>query len=429
MFQGVEGKTKSTKWFYDSGCSSICMKTFIPLTEYDSTLLQRGPFNIGGVGGLKVMANDEYLISVKRFDGRMQHFQGVTMDTITTEFPQVNLEKATCEVKQSDPTNIALQNCSVPPSVGGEVDVLVGIPYNSSFPELIHMLDCGLAIYRCRLASHDKRWNALLGGSHESFECLAEKSGNVSHLLANFVDGLKMFRTCGPPKLERCPMTIQEELFAKVLNARHTEVKEIRDLVTMEIAEENIANCLADNSVDSIRHQVCKQGEKSKENIITVTYCQDCSSIDLNSSSNLKAMTSEDRIWELKGVLKQVEKSGLDVDYRFVRCRSCSQSRDADMNDKISLREEQELQQCRDSVELDKVNRKVRVSLPLRGPERDFLVSNRASAEQTLVQQCKKYAGDTETKNAILKAFKKMMDPGFLVFLEDLDEDTRLKFM
>ena len=357
MFQGVEGKTKSTKWFYDSGCSSICMKTFIPLTEYDSTLLQRGPFNIGGVGGLKVMANDEYLISVKRFDGRMQHFQGVTMDTITTEFPQVNLEKATCEVKQSDPTNTALQNCSVPPSVGGEVDVLVGIPYNSSFPELIHMLDCGLAIYRCRLASYDKRWNALLGGSHESFECLAEKSGNVSHLLANFVDGLK------------------------------TTVK------------------------------------------TTVTYCQDCSSIDLNSSLNLKAMTSEDRIWELKGVIKQVEKSGLDVDYRFVRCRSCSQCRDADMNDKISLREEQELQQCRDSVELDKVNRKVRVSLPLRGPERDFLVSNRASAEQTLVQQCKKYAGDTETKNAILKAFKKMMDHGFLVFLEDLDEDTRLKFM
>ena len=71
MFQGVEGKIKSTKWFYDSGCSHMCMMNSIPVTEYDSTLLQKGPFNIGGVGGIKVMANDEYLISVKREDGRM----------------------------------------------------------------------------------------------------------------------------------------------------------------------------------------------------------------------------------------------------------------------------------------------------------------------------------------------------------------------
>ena len=433
MFQGVEGKTKSTKWFYDSGCSHICMKSSIPVTEYDSTLLQKGPFNIGGVGGLKVLASDEYLISVKREDGRMQHFQGVTMDTITTEFPEVNLEKATAEVLLSDPNNVALQKCSVPPSVGGEVDVLVGITYNSSFPELIHMLDCGLGIYRCRLASHDKRWNALLGGSHESFECLAEKSGNVSHLLANFVNGLKVFRTCGPPKLENCPMTIQEELYAKVLNARDTEVKDIKDLVTMEIAEQKIAECFGEDASKVTTKQLGQQSDndKSPENsIITVTYCQDCSTVDLiNSSTDMRSMTSEDRLWELRGVMKQLESSGLEVDYRCVRCRNCSQCRDAAMTDKISLREEQELQQCRDSVVLDKVNRKVRVSLPLRGPERDFLVSNRGSAEQTLEQQCKKYASDSDTKASILKAFKKMMDPGFLVFLEDLDEETKLEFI
>ena len=68
------------------------------------------------------------------------------MDTITTEFPEVNLERATDDVKQSDPTNTAIQKCSVPPCVGGHVDVLVGIRYNSSFPELIHMMDCALAI-------------------------------------------------------------------------------------------------------------------------------------------------------------------------------------------------------------------------------------------------------------------------------------------
>ena len=121
------------------------MKPDIPVREYDSTLLQRGPFNIGGVGDTKITAKDEYIISVRRVDGRTQHFQGVTMDHITSVFPEINLEAAVLDVKKSDPTNKPLQKCSVPPSVGGEVDVLVGIMFNSSFPELVHMLDCGLA--------------------------------------------------------------------------------------------------------------------------------------------------------------------------------------------------------------------------------------------------------------------------------------------
>ena len=58
-------------------------------------LYEKGPFNIGGVGGLQVMANNEYIFTVKRNDNRVQHFQAVTMDSITSEFPFINLEAAT----------------------------------------------------------------------------------------------------------------------------------------------------------------------------------------------------------------------------------------------------------------------------------------------------------------------------------------------
>ena len=44
-------------WFYDTGCSHLCMKNDVPRDEFDSTLLQQGPFNIGGVGGVQVMAS------------------------------------------------------------------------------------------------------------------------------------------------------------------------------------------------------------------------------------------------------------------------------------------------------------------------------------------------------------------------------------
>ena len=73
------------------------------------------------------------------------------------------------------------------------MDVLVGITYSSSFPQLVHMLDCGLGIYKCKLASHNKKWTALIGGSHESFDSLVKQSGHVSCLLTNFVEGLKTF--------------------------------------------------------------------------------------------------------------------------------------------------------------------------------------------------------------------------------------------
>ena len=79
-----------------------------------------------------------------------------------------------------------------------------------------------------------------------------------------------------------------------------------------------------------------------------------------------------------------------------------------------------------DSVLLDKVNNKV---WPLRGLERYFLVSNREMAEQVLLQQCKKYWADTPTKESILKAFKKMFDPGFLLFTEDIDENVKNMFI
>ena len=250
------------------------------------------------------------------------------------------------------------------------------------------------------------------------------------------MDGLKAFRSSGPPRLSRCPLTMEEELFAKARNAEDTEIEDIRDLVNMENAEVNISRYLNDQKVqlvsnpeetisdsDSIQEPDFNMGRK-----LIVLYCQECSVVDLENSS-ISSFVSDDRIWELKSLMREVESSGLDVDYRCVRCRSCQDCRNADHTDKISLREEQELQQCMDSVHLDKVNKRVIVSLPLRGPERDFLVTNRDSAEKILEQQCKKYFGDVEVKEKILKAFQKVFTPGFLVYLEDLDDETRNKFI
>ena len=63
----------------------------------------------------------------------------------------MNLTEATAEIKASQPENMALQNLTVPDSVGGEVHILLGIQYVAHFPKHIHSLESGLGIYELRL--------------------------------------------------------------------------------------------------------------------------------------------------------------------------------------------------------------------------------------------------------------------------------------
>ena len=66
---------------------------------------------------------------------------GKEVDKITTGFPLVNLTEATAEIKASQPKNMALQNLTVPKSVGGEVHNLLGMQYVAHFPKHVHSLE------------------------------------------------------------------------------------------------------------------------------------------------------------------------------------------------------------------------------------------------------------------------------------------------
>ena len=130
-------------------------------------------------------------------------------------------------------------------------------------------------------------------------------------------------------------------------------------------------------------------------------------------------ISSDERIRDFKK-MQQIHDSGLEVEYRCPKCRECQDCKDADRTEKISLREESERYEIQKSVHLDLENKKFQCSLPLMGRERDYLTSNRERALRILMQQCKKYHKDTETKNLILEAFKKLFDNGHAMLLSDL---------
>ena len=82
----------------------------------------------------------------------------------------------------------------------------------------------------------------------------------------------------------------------------------------------------------------------------------------------------------------------------------------------------------RESVKLDLPNRRIICSLPVRGPERDFLSTNRNRALQVLNQQCRKYQKDEDIKEVAVKAFSKLLDNGHAAFLDDVEDNTRKQF-
>ena len=81
--------------------------------------------------------------------------------------------------------------------------------------------------------------------------------------------------------------------------------------------------------------------------------------------------------------------SGLDIDYRCVKCRECSACKNADQSERTSLREEQEKLLVDESVYLDWEKKKIICSLPNRGNESEYLTTNRDRALKVLDQQCK----------------------------------------
>ena len=94
---------------------------------------------------------------------------------------------------------------------------------------------------------------------------------------------------------------------------------------------------------------------------------------------------ADERISELKKNM-DLQSAGLEIDYRCVRCRDCQQCKNADQTEKISLREEAEMVEIRNSVRLDLENKKILCTLPLRGKEEDFLSPNRDRCVKVLDQ-------------------------------------------
>ena len=223
LFSCAVGRTRSIKIFYDGGCSHVVIKDDIPVQQLPGIRTRKGPLTINGVGGTQITVGDEWACLLDLTDGSKQTIQGVTVDKITSKFPTIKLSEAIADIKASKPKYRALQELRVPEEVGGEADILLGTLYNSIFPVIIHTLPCGLFIAKLKISSPGNKWTGVIGGPHQSFQALAEQTGNPSYLLAHFIEGLQNYRLLGAPKITGPIMIWADEEFARSMTKAEVE--------------------------------------------------------------------------------------------------------------------------------------------------------------------------------------------------------------
>ena len=198
-------------------------------------------------------------------------------------------------------------------------------------------------------------------------------------------------RKLGPPVIPVNPLSVEEEIFARVHNM--SEQKEIFQLAYKE---------------------KCNMAAGHEERL-----CSTCLYTHMDEAP--------ETLRDIKN-LRLEQECGVDINYRCVKCRDCSSCRDSDRTEAISLREEAEMDMIDKSVQLDLVNKRIVCTLPLKGEERQFLSSNYGQALKILEQQVKVYSMQEATKELILKAFNKLFNNGHAAFMRDLTDAEKAAF-
>ena len=432
IFTRVKGKKNGANLFFDKGCGTALFRLGIPGVELEGVRIARGKIPIGGVGGIEIFAEEDWLVSLERTDGQRQLVQGLAVQSVTVDFPFIDTSEAVYDLKANS-ANDWVRNCVVPKNVGGVTDGLIGIQYDLIHPEPIHTLPSGLTLYRSRLATHDPGINAAIGGPHESFDFCCQNEGGAARVVTLFAQQIERYRNgeWTAPKVTTFPMSVEELKFAKEMNEKESGhllsglVEVERGLcwnedLFVEIDHQNKSasneNSTAETGIDGLPDLSC--------NLCGLTVVPEIWSEEVADVLGIH----EDKIKSIKEKWSQLQ-IGLDTEYRCPKCRDCIGCKNSEQSEKVSIREEAEMQLIEESVCLDWKNNRIICSLPVRGEERDFLSSNKEQALKILDQQCRKWHKDQVNKPLILAAFEKLFRTGDTKFVSQMTQEELSKFI
>ena len=192
IFCVVAGLNNPVMTFIDTGANCWLSKEGIPEKEFISVKLADGPIPLSVAGGSTAYASAEYASLLPLVNGNYQAVRGLTLKRVTGCMPELSLTAAYDQIKQQCSKNRRIQNIKVPSIVGGEVQMILGIKYQSIYPEIIHTFPSGLTVFESKLQPAEPGALACIGGPISCLESLLGNLGAPSTLsyMANLVQNV-----------------------------------------------------------------------------------------------------------------------------------------------------------------------------------------------------------------------------------------------
>ena len=170
LLQDIVVNNQTFTVFYDNGCSDfVIRKAAVDRLGSYATKLCDGQFNISGIGGATTSSKHGiYTVNLPMANGQLATMTGMCLDKLTQTFPTYQLGKAESTIRKAfhGPNQSYLPR--VPKSVGGDVDIMIGIEYLQFHPQIVFKMASGLYIFESVFYGADGTLG-IIGGPHQSF--------------------------------------------------------------------------------------------------------------------------------------------------------------------------------------------------------------------------------------------------------------------
>ena len=367
--------------FFDSGCGDMCVsKDAINRLGELSELIVNGPTPLGGIGDIVIESpHGIYDVSLPLFDGSTAKLRGVALDNLTNDFPEYILNsqiqtdiRTAYEESGGDASNLPL----LPYSVGGKVDLMIGIKYNRYIPTEIFKLPSGLAIYESPFLSADGS-RGVVGGPHPLITKInKEFFGRGTSVQFTMYASQQL-------QIYRMGLLVNPDLL-------FLDPKDPKD----KVQEPLLAAPPINNSF------CCKTGSN-------------------NSNCDCAVVLRNQRIFE------EVENAGSQITFRCIKCRDCKDCRNSEKIEMISIREEAEQEAIKKSVTIDFERCVSTAVLPFMEDPLKKIAPNRERAMKVYKNTVNKLAKDEARKQQIIKFENKLQSLKMVEFVWNLTDEQQ----
>ncbi len=391
MFQSINVDGEILNIFFDNGGGKIIVKkSALEILKKlgRASCPDPGPSKMFGVGGVETACEDGvYDISLPLKDGTNALFNGVCMETVTTDFPRYPLGAVEKDIHKEchhlGGQELVNRLPKLSDEVGGHTDILIGIKYLMYHPELIYRLPTGLSIFDSLFLSVDGT-TGVVGGPHPKFT-------EVERRLFGSKRSAEDNTQASSPMMSACAYLTQS-------------ARTYRE--NFEVFTESSLVC---ESMPDLVCQMC--GTQVYQNPIP---CSDPTHVAKRPPKGAKTFD-------------EVDTAGTEVLYRCEGCRNCETCKTSQRVDDISIADEAEQHLIERCVTVDIEECKTSHLLP-------FVVNPDTRIDQKAQERMaiKVYNGVIKSLNnepldkaAVIKSEQKLHDLGFVDYVDNLPVDIQ----